>query len=225
MIDETELIKFNTQSLPNSFVAIACQIVDKLATHSAILIRLKGDNYLHHFGGSTPPEVVENFNEDGWFIYKILDAINVDDESEVGSFLQYCKRICNKSKITYSFIADGSTYDDRGEFISRLGLPEFGTCVGFCTNTLSNTLIDVNTCYFYLDDWDDSEIEEWRNNRLKSMVALKYPELDWSLYDAFNKRITPLEFLASSYINQYPIYKSSIAPLLEPIQEQINILF
>jgi hypothetical protein len=122
MIDTKLLVKFNTQSIPTSFVAIACRVDNKKATHSALLIRLNSINYLHHFPGNTLPEVIENFNEDGWYLYKILDAFKLEDESEIGAVLQHCKRICNQSKITYSYIADGSIYNDKGIFISRLGL-------------------------------------------------------------------------------------------------------
>jgi hypothetical protein len=225
MIDTQLLVKYNTQALPNSFVAIACKIVNKQATHSAILIRLNNIDYLHHFGGNAPPEVTQDFTADAWYIYKTIDAISTDDESEVGAFLQYCKRICSNSNITYGFIADGSTYDDRGVFITRLGLPEFGTCVGFCANTLSNTLIDADACYFELNDWDDSGIDQRVDSWAIMQAAKKYPDLDWNLYNAFKKRITPLEFLASSFVNEYPILKEKIAPLLEPIQKQIDILF
>jgi hypothetical protein len=90
---------------------------------------------------------------------------------------------------------------------------------------LSNLLIDGDSFYFKLEDWDDAEIEKWKNTRYKEMVALKYPDLDWTLYDTFNKRITPLEFLASSFINEYPIQKSHLSPYLLSIQLQIDTNF
>ncbi len=38
--------------------------------------------------------------------------------------------------------------------------PELGTCVGFCVNTLNNTILDAES-YFHIDDWDDSGMVEW----------------------------------------------------------------
>ena len=219
------LIKFNEQDLPENFVSIATKIENKEATHAAILIRHKSINYLHHFPGNTSPEVIEDFNEDGWYVYKIIEAINVDDEFEVGAFLQHCKRICNKSNITYSFIADGSSYNDRGEFLSRLGLPELGSCVGFCVNTLTGGLIDVQDSLFELDDWDDSEINQFVDKWAMQQVNNKYPDLDWSLYNAFKKRIKPIEYLCSSFIDTFPIRKSQIEAILPEVQSVINNKF
>lgn len=219
------LIKFNQEDLPESFVAIACKIENKDATHAAILIRLNSINYLHHFPGAKPPEIIDNFNEDGWYIYKILDAINIDDESEVGSFLQYCRRICKNSVITYGYIADNSSYSDRGPFISRIGLPEFGTCVSFCANTLSNTLLDLEVSYFDLDDWDDSDLIKWVDDWAIKQATLKYPDLDWHQYNTFKKRIKPLEFLTSSFIKEYPITKSKIHEFINDVKMDIESKF
>jgi len=68
-----ELIKFDSQVLPSSFVSIATRIVNNTPTHAAILIRHKSINYLHHFPGQSPPIVEVDFNEDGWYVYKIID--------------------------------------------------------------------------------------------------------------------------------------------------------
>ena len=147
---KNNLIKFNQNILPENFVSIAVRISEKEPHHAAILIRHKTYNYLHHFPGNEPPIVIENFDEDGWYIYKILDSFYTEDESEIGSFLQHCKRICSNSNITYSYIVDGSHYDSNGVFASNVGLPELGTCVGFCINTLNNGLIDAESSLFAL---------------------------------------------------------------------------
>ncbi|WP_454060174.1 hypothetical protein [Elizabethkingia ursingii] len=219
------LVKFNENSLPENFVALTTQIEGNEAKHAGILIRHKSVNYLHHFPGGTPPEVIEDFNGDGYFIYKIVDFIDSDDESDVGAFLAHCKRICSNSDITYSYIADGSTYDDRGRFISSIGLPEFGTCVGFCVNTITSTMIDLDGPYFELDDWDDSDLEEWVDGWSMRQANNKYPDLDWTLYNAFKKRIKPIEYLTSAFINSYPITKESIGEIEPAVQESINEKF
>jgi hypothetical protein len=218
------LFKFNSEKLPENFVSIATKIVDKIPTHAAILIRYKNKHFLHHFPGSTKPEVIDDFNEDGWYVYKILESLSYT-ESEVGSVLGQCYRICLKSDITYSFIADGSSHKDDGEFVSRVGLPEFGTCVGFCANTLTTAIIDVKDDYFNLDDWDDSEINERIDVWSTMQAAKKYPDLDWTLYKAFKKRIKPLDYLCSAFLTNYPISKADISIIEDEVQEAINNLY
>lgn len=224
MIISDTLCKFNDKKLPANFVSIATKIENNIPTHAAILIRYQDRNFLHHFPGSTKPEVIDDFNEDGWFVYKIIDALS-SSEDEVGAILQYCYRICKSSKITYSYIADGSSYADKGNFISKIGLPEFGTCVGFCTNTLTNTIIDIEDSYLNLDDWDDSDLVGWVDKWSIQQAQKKYPDLDWTLYNAFKKRITPLEYLCSAFINEYPINKLKIDEIKNTVQESINNFF
>lgn len=165
------------------------------------------------------------FNESGWYIYKILDAFNINDSSEVGAFLQYCRRVCAQSEITYSYIADGSTYNDRGKFISNIGLPEMGTCVGFCINTLTNSIVDIDGSFLNLEDWDDSEIIEWVDKLSQALVTKKYPSLDWTLYNAFKKRVTPLDYLCCAFLNNYPINKNDIEGIKLEIEGHIKTLY
>ncbi|MCT4306162.1 hypothetical protein [Elizabethkingia anophelis] len=220
-----ELIKFNENSLPKNFVAMATKIENKEATHAGILIRYQSINYLHHFDGK-PPRVVENFDENGWYIYKIVDFIS-NDEFEVASFLQYCRRVCAKSQIKYGFIADGSFYDEHGNFISRQGLPEFGSCVGFCVGTLKGAILDLdaNDDYFHLEDWDDTDIDLTTNDILNQYTAYIYPDLDWVLYNSFKKRIKPIEYISSAFTDSYPIRKVDLNDIKPVIQEYINDKF
>lgn len=222
-----DLLKFNEHSLPENFVSIAVEIDNEkiIPFHAAILIRHKNINYLHHYPGSKPPEVIENFNESGWHIYKIIDSIRVDDANEVGAFLQHCKRICNKSSITYSYICDSSYYDSNGDFVSSSGLPELGTCVGFCLNTLSNTLIDLEESIIELSDWDDSENDKPYDKWSLSQVTKKYPDLDWTLYNTFKKRITPLEYLCISFFDKYPIKKASVNSIKANVRDYIYRIY
>jgi hypothetical protein len=153
------LIRFNSSELPENFVSLATKVDEKKRpTHSAILIRYDKRHFLHHFPGKEPPEVIDDFEEENWYVYKIFDVINPEDQNEVGAFLQHCRRVCRKSGITYSYILDGSHYDNLGDFISKNGLPELGTCVGFCINTLSNSILDADS-YLSIDDWDDLEVD------------------------------------------------------------------
>lgn len=220
------LLKFNDHALPENFVALAVQIdsVTFEPSHAGILIRFLNKNYLHHFPGANPPEVIEDFNEDGWYVYKIMDFVQVGDSSEVGAFLQYCKSICQKTQITYGFIADGSKYDLTGDYLNNSELPEFGTCVGFCLNTLANTIIDIEESIVELDDWDNtinSKYEDWSREQANS----RYPDLNWNLYDSFTKRITPLEYLCTSFFTEYPITKKQILNITPKVKESIILIY
>lgn len=222
-----ELLRFNDHLLPDSFVSIAVSIghESKTPKHAAILIRHNNINYLHHFpGANKKPEVIEQFEESGWFIYKIIDRFKPNDSSEIESFLHYCKKICEKSNITYSFIADGSTYDADGTYISKSGLPEFGTCVGFCINTLANTIIDLEGTVINLDDWDDNEVLDVNEWGMKA-ADKNHPDLDWNLYDAFTKRITPLEYLCISYFDNFPINRKDINEIKATVNSEINQIY
>lgn len=220
------LSRFNDHTLPENFVSIAVYIDpnDRRLKHGALLIRHDSVNYLHHYPGNQKPLVEENFNDSGWYVYKILDSFNYEDPSEIGSFLQYCKRVCLNSDITYSYIADGSSYTLSGEFSSKEGLPEFGTCVGFCLNTLQGAMIDVETI-LKLSEWDDSEvdvvIDEWSQRKARE----KYPNLDWELYNAFKKRITPLEYLSTAYFKTFPISKLQIHSTIPDVLNEINLIY
>jgi len=221
-----ELLKYNEQDLPKSFVSLAVKIEEKVATHAALLIRLNNIDYLHHFPGNEKPKIEIDFNGDGWYIYKILKFLNIEDDNDVASILSHCKRICEKSEITYSYIADGSSHTNKGEFISKMGLPEFGTCVGFCLNTLTSLMFDSeDKSILELSEWDDSEIEEWVDNYGKAQAQKKYPNLDWVLYNSFKKRITPIDYLCSSLFETYPINKKQIETVKPKVLEKILILF
>ncbi|MVM39485.1 hypothetical protein GO730_20975 [Spirosoma sp. HMF3257] len=221
------LLRFNDHSLPENFVSLAVRIDNENYEpyHAAILIRHKKIDYLHHFPGGDPPIVVENFNEHGWYIYKILKSSNNNDPSEIGAILQYCKRICTQTNITYSFIADGSSYSETGDFLSKLGLPEFGTCVGFCLNTLSGIIIDVDDSLVELTDWDDSEINFRYDAWSQAEARKKYPNLDWNLYYSVKKRITPTEYLCVSYFDEFPIRKASISQIKNSVLEEIKKIY
>ena len=220
-----DLVKFNDSELPENFVAIATQVCENLPTHAGILIRHKKINYLHHYPGDRAPLVVPNFNENGWYIYKIWEIINFEDESEVASFLQHCFRICGNTEITYSYIMDKSKYDSNGTFVTKSGLPEFGTCVGFCVNTLSNYIIDGDS-YFHLDDWDASNVDKMIDAYGIKQAEKKYPNLDWTLYNALKKRITPTEYLCSAFFTKkYPIKKKKIAEIETEVLKAVQDKF
>lgn len=218
------LIKYNGSNLPENFIGITTLIVNKKPVHAGILIRYKNQDFLHHYpGGTCPPEVEENFNPSNgnWYIYKVADFIN-EDENEVAAFLSYCKRICRNSKISYGYITDNSRYDITGKFISNSSLPEIGTCVGFCINTIAGFMIDLQGGLFELDDWDDSDIPAFYDFESQERTKIQYPKMDWELYNLFKKRITPLEYLCSSFLSSFPIRKKEVQTLIPIIQDIIN---
>lgn len=229
-VEESYILKnlkrFNDESLPNSFVALAAKVDDlKQFGHAAILIRLKGRNFLYHYPGSTLPVVEDDFDEHGWYFYKIFSQIKVNDEKEVDGFLTLCRWICENSNITYSFFADKSNYNSEGKYISKNGLPELGTCVSFCVNTLSD-FIPESDSYLELNDWDSSSlgIMESYDLSLQNYVKAKHKDIDMNIYNAFKKRITPLDYVASAFIDEYPIRKEWISEISPVVQEAVSYL-
>jgi hypothetical protein len=227
-IEESYIInnlkRFNDESLPSSFVALAAHINDlRQFGHAAILIRLQDRNFLFHYPGSTLPVVEDDFDENGWYFYKIFSQVKVDDENEVSAFLQSCRWICDKSNITYSFFADKSIYDSTGAYISKNSLPEFGTCVSFCINTLSD-FIPEGDSYLELDDWDSSTLGNMESFDLKlqEYVKTKHKGIDINTYNAFKKRITPLEYIASAFVDEYPIRREWLSDISSTIQNVIS---
>ncbi|MGV2452930.1 UNVERIFIED_CONTAM: hypothetical protein POZ17_22195 [Ralstonia mannitolilytica] len=218
------LIKYNESNLPENFIAITTLIVNKKAVHAGILIRYKNQDFLHHYpGGVCAPVVEENFNlnNGNWYIYKVAEFVN-EDEYEVGAFLQYCRRICNNSKISYGYIIDNSKYDANGKFISNSSLPEIGTCVGFCVNTLAGFMIELKEGLFELDDWDDSNISAFYDMEYQENAKARYPNMDLNLYNLFKKRITPIEYLCSSFLDSFPIRKEEVQDLIPFVQAIID---
>ncbi|KPE51241.1 hypothetical protein [Chryseobacterium indologenes] len=223
---ENQLVKYNERNLPNTFVSLAVTLGDSnIPEHAVILIRYRTVDYIFHFPGADPP-LIENITSrvDPVLFYKILDNFDTEDDSDVGAFLRQCQRICNETDITYGFIFDASTYGEDGRYLSLSGLPEIASCVGFCVNVISKYVIDFSSTYFNLDDWDDSGIEgriaffdQWAQEE----VIKKYPSVDWSLYNAFKKRITPLEYLCSGFCSVYPITKQTIENIKPYVEREI----
>ncbi|QKG55596.1 hypothetical protein GKZ68_02455 [Hymenobacter sp. BRD128] len=219
------LIKISEAGLPENFISVATKIYDNNPTHAAIFIRHQAKNYLHHFPGTWLPEVRENF-EDDWYILKKCEVIKSGDENRIGSFLQYCRRICDRSRVTYGFYMDGSKYDQEGKYIKNSDMPELGTCVSFCVNTLSGALV-IEDEYLLLDDWDDSSIMDAHGLDMFSMSQIKanYPDLDISIYNAYRKRISPLEYLTSGFFSNYPIKKEEINTIVEDVKKDVRSKF
>lgn len=217
----SELVKFNDSSLPESFVALAVELgVNNQPYHAAILIRLNGEHHLHHYWGQT--QVISDFETDKIYVYKTIDFIAEDDEEEVGAFLEHCYRVCENSNMTYSCVIDGSGYDTLGRYIPNSGLPELGTCVGFCLNTLSAA--SLGAPYLMLSDWDASTIPEDSAHDAfgHRHASARYPDLNWSEYNAFRKRISPLEYLCSAFFDVYPIRKAQIDSVTEQMLDEIS---
>ncbi|RZK33384.1 MAG: hypothetical protein EOO61_15410 [Hymenobacter sp.] len=220
-----QLVRFNEAALPNSFVAIAVGLNRaKVPAHAGIIIRLNNVNYLHHFDGVA--RIMDDFDTSQWYVYKIVNFIKIDDESEVSSFLRHCRLVCAKSKIVYSCTFDGSYYDADGDFQSASGLPELGTCVGFCLNTLSLYIIDQES-FLQLDGWNEDTIppDFPLDNYGLEQTFESYPQIDGGLYNAFRKRISPLEYLCAGFFDVYPIRKDQIDAIAADVMEVISSKF
>ncbi|KAB1231589.1 hypothetical protein [Chryseobacterium viscerum] len=217
------LIKYNESELPSNFVSIAVFLNGNTPEHAAILIRHNSSDYLYHYPGfRSPPVVEEGYNYENVLFYKILDFFDTEDESDVGAFLQYCKRVCQQTSVTYGYIMDGSSYDNQGRYQALSNLPEIATCVGFCVNTLTNAITDIEDSYFNLEDWDSSGVDQGIDQWSIDEATRKYPSLDWNQYNAFKKRITPLEYLCSAFCSVYPITKQTINSIHDIVKTEID---
>ncbi|MGV3504665.1 MAG: hypothetical protein ACO1O1_13240 [Adhaeribacter sp.] len=221
----SRLIRFNEEPLPENFVAIACSIGENnIPSHAAILIRHQKRNYLHHYPGVQPPLVEDDFRmTNPVYLYKMLELFE-NDEDQIGAVLEYCRFICEKSDITYSLVMDGSKYDHKGDFKGASGLPELGSCVGFCVSTLMSIIQDCDS-YFVLNDWPPSTVNGHPYDGFGIRAAkARFPQLDWEKYDLFKRRITPLEYLCSGFIEDYPILKKEIDAISSRVMNQVDAL-
>lgn len=227
MAVQDQLIKYNESDIPINFVSMAVYLnEDKLPFHAAILVRHLSNDYLFHYPGGEPPkiEVLQNVELENILVYKILENFDTEEDGDVGSFLQYCKRVCAESDITYGFIVDNSRYLQDGRYQSLSELPEIASCVGFCLNVLANTILDINDSYFKLDEWDDSGVNQRYDLWAQQEARRKYPSLDWNKYNAFKKRISPLEYLAASFCQEYPITKDHLVPIISEIDSKLQTI-
>ncbi|MBK9765153.1 MAG: hypothetical protein IPO87_17865 [Flavobacteriales bacterium] len=87
-------------------------------------------------------------------------------------------------------------------------------------------LEDVEEDYFKLDDWDASDIAPWVDTWSQEQAAKAYPNLDWTLYNTFKKRIAPVDYLCSAFLDSYPIRKDADSEAPGPeVQASIDNLF
>lgn len=225
MVVEGQLFKYNESDTPINFVSVAVFVEDNNeVSHAAILIRYLAEDYLFHYPGGTPP-IIEDLQTNPTtkvVVYKILDNFDITDSGDIGAFLQHCKRVCIQTDVSYGFMFDGSTYDSNGRYQSLSGLPEIATCVGFCTNILTNAIIDVEDSYFDLDDWDDNGIPRGLGLWAEQELVKNYPSLDWTLFNSYKKRISPLEYLGSAFCKEYPITKAHLAPIIPEVELELE---
>lgn len=231
-------INIYRKELPNNFFAFGVYLKDGVAKHAVILIRVDDIDYMCHFPGNRKPELItinENTISKSFdsLVYHITNIIDYSDPSMLYSTLAVLQRICMHSDMKYSFIHDGSTYRiEDGAFNSKHGLPEFGSCVGFCLNAI-NTLISsslpVDGYFVKLEDWPIFEADEYTieiDNWARDGAIKNFPQLDKKSYETYHKRITPLEFLCMSYIgiNQVPISKLDLKFLLDILNVRLSEL-
>jgi hypothetical protein len=221
-----EIQKCNESSSPENYVAIGAHFHScaKKLTHAAIIIRHKGRYYLHHFPGAEKPLVQVDMPPNGWGVYKVLDVIS-HDESVVGSVLSQCLDICAQSKVAYSYIGVSGRYLDNGQYVTKTGLPEIATCVGFCVNTLNTILVDPMSDYFQFDDWPHYSGQINLSIKGEAELTKQHPSLDWGLYQKYRRRITVPEYFASSFCNEYPIAKKSIDSIVWNLSEEVRKMF
>lgn len=213
----------NESTETEDFVSIAANYHKGDVMHAAIIIRYKNINYLHHYPGYEDPVVKENAPSESWGVFSILRSIETEDE--VGAVLAWCRRICAQSNIKYEFTLNNSYYNQDGNYVEKEGLPETGTCVGFCLSTLNTILPEANRHYIELTDWDYFDGDTILSKVGRTRLALQYPRLDWNTLSLFRKRMTPLEYFCTSFITKYPIRKTQLSKITSKVNAQIIAKF
>lgn len=218
--------KCNEPTSPDNYVAIAAHFNSRedTLTHAAIVIRYKGKYHLHHFPGQEKPTVECDSPMNGWGVYKIVDILS-QSETVVGSVLAQCRSICANSKVIYSYIGVSGKHDNDGRYVTKSGLPEIATCVGFCVNTLNTVLMDAETDYFEFSEWPHYPGNIELSTVGEAALRKNYPDLDWALVEKYRKRITVPQYFASSFIDQYPIRKERVDYLVEDLLDKVRVMY
>ena len=210
-----EIIKpqINNSVLHNlqiNFVGAAVKFDDSNETinHSGIVICLEEKLYIFHFDSI---ETRLDPLEGKWYFDKKFEFIFPED---VPAFYSYCQRIKEKSSPKYGFNYNGSFFRDNGEYFSNVKDYEFMTCVGFCLNVITG-FIESNL-YIQYEDWSiPSGERDWYFQEKWENYEDIIPQEERKNIKDKQRRIYPIEFISTSFLNSYPISKDSI-DLIKP---------
>ena len=214
---DMELIEWTSSTPINKdFVAVAVSLSPAgAAKHSGFLISYKGTLYFFHWLGGEEIDLEDTPKYKNVF-FKELNFIN---EQEVLAFLTHCKLIQINAKPVYGFFYAGDYYDTEGKYLSKSGLGEFMTCVGFCINVVKGYIEGHE--YFYHEDWNEEGVpEDFFDEFLIQVRARNHDgNIDETSCKNHMRRITPLDYTAAAYLDGFPIRKANIDKIAHLVRD------
>jgi hypothetical protein len=208
-----QLIQSDNPILPDNFVAAAVRLsVNGEAVHAGFVIQYNNNSYLVHYYGEV---LIENVPNGEWYFHK--DLIFIGDLL-TGSFFTHCQLIRENANPAYALYYDGSFYKS-GKYFSGVVATEYMSCVGFCLSVLKGFIGEE---YLNYSDWgiDTIESEDHKKYLARFITQLKenYPsaEVDLALENA--RRISPDEYLASAYFDEFPIKRAQIDTIIQQLR-------
>lgn len=209
---EEKLVKSDGGGLPKNMIAVAVQVdADGICRHSGLVIGVKGKYELFHYTGKEVK--LEPLPIGEWYLHKELEILNADES--VG-FLHHCQMILDSANPQYGFVFDGSYYNAQGHYVSTNPFGEYTTCVGFCINTITGFLFNVER-YFQVEDWGAENLPDWYFDAFMA----KNSHLNREQVQPHIRRITPAEYTTSAYLEQLPIRKEKVDELIEDVKAAI----
>lgn len=226
-----KLIKTSESDLSRNFIAIAMKLTKidsgvQIGDHSALLICVHSQLYIFHY---LPSGIIFRLaiaeTDLGNYYHKEIKFFSTSD-SFLDAVLARFESIKKRSKIMYSMIFDSSHYDENGLYVSKSGLPEFATCVGFCINVLSGLILESDE-FVKISDWDNFDIKHPKLQEYIEAAKEAYPDLDESKYQTHHKRITPNECTITGYFSgsDIPISKARVQELQIDFEIMVQRLF
>lgn len=192
-----------------SFVALGYINSDSNQPHAAIIIKNENLKYQFHF---LVKEIEFSPLKNIFFINK-TDTIDPD---EIPAFIAYCINISKRANPKFGLFYSGDYFDNEGNHFGNKDVGERMTCVGFCLSTLKGFL---ESNYIFESDWTFNPKHEGYFEDY-----CKENELDPLMVKSSFRRITPGEFLTSSYFSNLPIRKSDIDQKYPIVKSEVNSL-
>ena len=223
-----QIVHSYSVKLPKDFVAAAVA-VDRNgnAYHAGLVISYKGQVCVFHYTGSSI--VLQPVPEDDWYLHKHLDFIH---EEDVPAFVIHCQSIKKDANPKYGYYFGGDYYVD-GKYFSETEASEIMTCAGFCLNVLLG-FIEADE-YLAVEDWDandpDTRYTVYVHGQPEHLTADEYIEYyvnavkkiyqpdELAVLKKNLRRIYPIQYLASAFMENLPIRKSEIDQNVENIQK------
>ncbi len=174
--------------------------------------------YIFHYNGTSVE--LDILEPNVWYFDKPFEFIKND---EVAAFFIYCEDILNDANPSYGFNYNGSYFKEDGRYFSSIEDYQFMTCVGFCLNVITGAI--ENHSYILHEEWEmaDHEKDIYFQEHMDSLLNSVSREKR-KLIKKNQRRIYPIEYFTSSFIDAIPISKKSIEEVLPTVNQAISEL-